>query len=137
MSRCARTGCTTRTTQAEALGQGLKLTGDSLLAFQRDLEARGLADRVLTLVWSEFGRRAEENGSRGTDQGPASAWSWAPSPRADDRLPRLGQALDREGNLKATVDFRSVYSSLLERFDFDAAGAIPNARAYRRLQLVK
>ena len=34
-----------------------------LLAFQRDLEARGLADRVLTLVWSEFGRRAEENGS--------------------------------------------------------------------------
>ena len=57
--------------QAEALAQGLKLTGDSLLAFQRDLEARGLADRVLTLVWSEFGRRAEENGSRGTDHGAA------------------------------------------------------------------
>jgi hypothetical protein len=36
------------------------------------------------------------------------------------------------------VDFRSVYSSLLEQwFNFDAAGAIPNARAYRRLQLVK
>ena len=31
---------------------------DSLLAFQRDLEARGLADRVLVHVWSEFGRRA-------------------------------------------------------------------------------
>ena len=45
----------------------------SLLAFQRDLEARGLADRVLTLVWSEFGRRAEENGSDGTDHGAAGS----------------------------------------------------------------
>ncbi len=34
-----------------------QLTADSLLAFQRDLEARGLADRVLVHVWSEFGRR--------------------------------------------------------------------------------
>jgi uncharacterized protein (DUF1501 family) len=127
--------------QAEALAQGLKLTGDSLLAFQRDLEARGLADRVLTLVWSEFGRRAEENGSRGTDHGAAGV-GMVMGTRARGQmigeLPRLRQALDREGNLKATVDFRSVYSSLLEQwFDFDAAGAIPNARAYRRLQLVK
>ena len=127
--------------QAEALGQGLKLTGDSLLAFQRDLEARGLADRVLTLVWSEFGRRAEENGSRGTDHGAAGV-GMVMGTRARGQmvgeLPRLRQGLDREGNLKATVDFRSVYSSLLEQwFDFDAAGAIPNARAYRRLQLVK
>jgi uncharacterized protein (DUF1501 family) len=127
--------------QAGALAQGLKLTGDSLFAFQRDLEARGLADRVLTLVWSEFGRRAEENGSRGTDHGAAGV-GMVMGTRARGQmigeLPRLRQALDREGNLKATVDFRSVYSSLLEQwFDFDAAGAIPNARAYRRLQLVK
>ena len=53
-------------------------------------------------------------------------------------LPRLRDALDREGNLKPSVDFRSVYSSLLEQwFDFDAAGAIANAKAYRRLQLVR
>ena len=50
--------------------KNLQLTFDSLLAFQRDLEARGLADRVLVLVWSEFGRRAAENGS-GTDHGAA------------------------------------------------------------------
>ena len=50
---------------------GLKLTADSLLAFQRDLEARGLADRVLVHVWTEFGRRAKENGSGGTDHGAA------------------------------------------------------------------
>ena len=127
--------------QAEPLAQGLKLTGESMLAFQRDLEARGLADRVITLVWSEFGRRAEENGSRGTDHGAAGVgllMGTRVRGQMIGELPRLRTALDRDGNLKASVDFRSVYSSLLEQwFDFDAAGAIPNARAYKRLQLVK
>src|SRR5262249_44708409 len=59
--------------QAGDLAKGLQLTADSLLAFQRDLEARGLADRVLVHVWSEFGRRAAENGSAGTDHGAAGA----------------------------------------------------------------
>jgi uncharacterized protein (DUF1501 family) len=134
-------GYDTHADQAEDLAEALKLTGESLLAFQRDLEARGLADRVITLIWSEFGRRAEENGSRGTDHGAAGV-AMVMGTRARGQmigeLPRLRDALDREGNLKPTVDFRSVYSSLLEQwFDFDAAGAIPNARAYRRLQLVR
>mgnify|MGYP003340801100 CR=1 FL=1 len=38
---------------------------------QRDLESRGVADRVLVHVWSEFGRRVAENGSQGTDHGSA------------------------------------------------------------------
>jgi uncharacterized protein (DUF1501 family) len=140
-SRSAPTACTTRTRTPDALAQGLKLTSESLLAFQRDLEARGLADRVVTLVWSEFGRRGEENGSRGTDHGAAGV-SLLMGTRVRgqmiDELPRLRDALDKEGNLKATVDFRSVYASLLEQwFDFDATGAIPNARRYQRLQLVK
>ena len=134
-------GYDTHDDQPEALAQGLKVTGESLLAFQRDLEARGLADRVLTLIWTEFGRRAEENGSQGTDHGAAGV-AMVMGTRARGQmigeLPALRSALDRQGNLKATVDFRSVYSSLLEQwFDFDAGGAIPNARAYRRLQLVK
>jgi uncharacterized protein (DUF1501 family) len=134
-------GYDTHADQAEDLAEALKLTGESLLAFQRDLEARGLADRVITLIWSEFGRRAEENGSRGTDHGAAGV-AMVMGTRARGQmigeLPRIRDALDREGNLKPTVDFRSVYSSLLEQwFDFDAAGAIPSARAYRRLQLVR
>ena len=60
----------THANQVELLGEPLKLTCDALAAFQRDLEARGLADRVLVHVWSEFGRRAEEN-SEGTDHGAA------------------------------------------------------------------
>ncbi|MDP9490866.1 MAG: DUF1501 domain-containing protein [Actinomycetota bacterium] len=131
----------THSDQPDQLAQGLKLTGESLLAFQRDLEARGLADRVITLVWSEFGRRAEENGSRGTDHGAAGvAMLMGTRVRGKmiGELPTLKAGLDRNGNLKATVDYRSIYTSLLEQwFDFDAAGAIPNARAYRRLELVR
>jgi uncharacterized protein (DUF1501 family) len=130
----------THSDQPDQLAQGLKLTGESLLAFQRDLEARGLADRVLTLVWSEFGRRAQENGSRGTDHGAAGA-AFLMGTRVRGKmigeLPKLRDAVDRDGNLKASVDYRSVYCSLLEQwFAFDAAGAIPNAKAYRRLDLV-
>ena len=73
LRRAHRPGATTRTTTRRPRSRGLKLTADSLLAFQRDLEARGLADRVLVHVWSEFGRRAEENGSGGTDHGAAGA----------------------------------------------------------------
>jgi uncharacterized protein (DUF1501 family) len=127
--------------QPEQLAEGIKLTGETLLAFQRDLEARGLADRVMTLIWSEFGRRGEENGSLGTDHGAAGVGMLMGSRVRGTmigELPALRGALDRDGNLKASVDFRSVYTSILEQwFDFDAAGAIPNARAYRRLQLVK
>src|SRR5919108_272343 len=61
----------THADQPKALADGLQLTSDSLLAFQRDLEARGIADRVVVHVWSEFGRRAQENGSNGTDHGAA------------------------------------------------------------------
>jgi uncharacterized protein (DUF1501 family) len=131
----------THSDQPEAFASGLKLTSETLLAFQRDLEARGLADRVLTLVWSEFGRRGEENGSDGTDHGAAGvALLMGTRVRGQmiGELPHLRDALDKDGNLKATVDYRSVYTSLLEQwFDFDGGGAIPNARAYRRLQLLK
>src|SRR5262249_10848811 len=61
----------THASQAAALNSGLQLTSDALLAFQRDLEARGVADRVMIYVWSEFGRRAAENASAGNDPGLA------------------------------------------------------------------
>ena len=46
---------------------------DGVEAFYRDLAEHGLADNVLTLQWSEFGRRPEENKSLGTDHGAASS----------------------------------------------------------------
>ena len=55
--------------QKDELTAGLTEVSGALAAFQADIEARGIADRVLTLVWSEFGRRAEQNDSSGTDHG--------------------------------------------------------------------
>ena len=61
-------GYDTHADQAATLPENLTTISDTLFAFQRDLETRGIADRVLLHVWSEFGRRGRENGS-GTDHG--------------------------------------------------------------------
>src|SRR5437763_14661482 len=109
----------THSDQPGALSQGLQLTADSLLAFQRDLEERGLADRVLVHVWSEFGRRAEENGSSGTDHGAAGVGFLIGAHAKGTMIgefPGLQNGLDEDGNVKATADFRAVYSSLLEQW---------------------
>jgi uncharacterized protein (DUF1501 family) len=131
----------THADQPDALAQGLSLTAASLLAFQRDLEARGLADRVLTLVWSEFGRRAQENGSRGTDHGAAGA-AFVLGTRAGGRMvgefPGLGSGLDEDGNLRPTSDFRGLYAALLEQWlGADPAGIVPSAGKFERPQIVK
>ncbi|MDQ3859014.1 MAG: DUF1501 domain-containing protein, partial [Actinomycetota bacterium] len=101
----------THSDQAANLANGLGVTAASLLAFQRDLEARGLAERVVTLVWSEFGRRAKENGSRGTDHGAAGLALVLGSPvrgRMVGEFPGLRAGLDAEGNLRPTSDYRSL-----------------------------
>jgi uncharacterized protein (DUF1501 family) len=130
----------THSDQPQALAEGLDLTARSLLAFQRDLEARGIADRVLTLVWSEFGRRAEENGSDGTDHGAAgSAFLIGTRVRGQmiGEFPGV-KNLDNDGNLKPTADFRGLYCGLLEQWlGADAGGVIPNARSFARPALVK
>ena len=131
----------THADQADELNTALKLTADSLVAFQRDLEARGLADRVLVHVWSEFGRRARENGSDGTDHGAAGLGLLIGS-RVHGRMigefPGLGGGLDEQGNLRATSDFRGVYSAILEQwFDTDAAAIIPGAASFARPTLLR
>jgi len=131
----------THSDQAGALAQGLQLTADSLLAFQRDLEARGLADRVLVHVWSEFGRRAGENGSNGTDHGAAGVGFLIGTRTRGTMIgefPGLSTGLDEDGNVKATSDYRGVYAGLLEQWlGTDAATVIPDAGSFARPALVK
>jgi uncharacterized protein (DUF1501 family) len=124
----------THANQAQTLPVNLKLACDGLLAFQRDLEARGIADRVLTLVWSEFGRRAQENGS-GTDHGAAGI-GFLIGTRAAGRMigefPGLGR-LDPDGNLRATSDFRGLYASLAaDWFGVDPAAVLPGVAGLAR-----
>ena len=129
----------THDSQPAELAESLRSVSQSLAAFQADLEARGVADRVLTLVWSEFGRRPEGNESSGTDHG-AGGIAWVQGTRAASGIlteyPSL-TALDRDDNLKVTVDFRKVYASLIEGWlGTDANEVIPSANAYGRLALV-
>ena len=131
----------THADQDERPTDRLALTADSLFAFQRDLESRGIADDVLVLVWSEFGRRAEENGSVGTDHGAAGVGLLMGSRVRGQMLgefPGLAPSgLDEQGNLRATFDFRSLYCSLLEQwFATDAALVIPNAATFTRATLL-
>jgi uncharacterized protein (DUF1501 family) len=84
-------------------------------AFLDDLAEAKLADRVVVLAFSEFGRRVQENGSGGTDHGTAGVVFLA-GPGVKGGL--VGQApglLDlQNGDLKMTVDFRRVYATVLE-----------------------
>jgi uncharacterized protein (DUF1501 family) len=133
-------GYDTHAGQAEDLERNLRQTCEGLLAFQRDLEARGLADRVLIEMWSEFGRRPEENGSLGTDHGAAGC-AFVIGSRAKGEMvgefPGLA-TLDANDNLRATSDFRAMYCSLLEQWlEQDAAAIIPGASGFARPTLVK
>jgi len=108
-------GFDTHANQKSAHDNLLKNVGNALERFQRQLELDGTADRVTTMVFSEFGRRVGENASAGTDHGTAApmfvignhlnAGLHGTAPSLTD--------LD-QGDLKYTTDFRSVYASLLE-----------------------
>lgn len=133
-------GFDTHDDQASELAGNLKSTSDAILAFQRDLEARGLQDQVLVEMWSEFGRRPEENGSGGTDHGAAGTAFVIGSKAAGQMIgefPGLG-VLDVDDNLRNTSDFRAMYCSLLEQWlGQDAAAIIPGAGGFARPTLVR
>ena len=129
----------THDNQADSFGSDLKLSADSVAAFQADLEARGLADRVVTLVWSEFGRRPEQNDS-GTDHGAAGAAYVIGSQVRGQMIgefPGLDQ-LDDDDNLRATSDFRGLYCSLLEQwFGLDAGAVIADSGSFTRPTVIR
>jgi uncharacterized protein (DUF1501 family) len=133
-------GYDTHADQAADLASNLQETCDAILAFQRDLEKRGLADRVLIEMWSEFGRRPEENGSLGTDHGAAGCAFLIGSKAKGEMVgefPGLAN-LDEDDNLKVTSDFRGMYCSLLEQWlGHDAEPIIPGASGFARPVLVK
>ena len=90
-------------------------TANAMLAFHRDLQAHGHANDVVTMTWSEFGRRVTGNASGGTDHGSAGPMFVVGAPVAGGlygERPSLA-SLDKD-NLRFTTDFRQVYASVLE-----------------------
>jgi uncharacterized protein (DUF1501 family) len=119
----------THANQAPALQSSLQQTSEGIAAFQADIEARGLGDRVLIHLWSEFGRRPKEN-ELGTDHG-AGGVSFVIGTRAAGGFagehPGLG-TLDVNDNLRATSDYRDLYRALLEQWlGADSSSIIPGS----------
>jgi uncharacterized protein (DUF1501 family) len=95
----------------------LMYTADAVRAFMEDLKRLGRADDVAMLMFTEFGRRVEENGSEGTDHGTATpmfvvgkgvkAGFYGTHPSLTD--------LD-DGNMKMTTDFRRVYATMISEW---------------------
>ena len=96
----------------------MKTLADGLAAFYADLEQHGKADNVVIMTWSEFGRRVEENGSLGTDHGTAAPMFILGNPVTKGIFgePPSLSSLDSNGNLKYTIDFRTVYATILDRW---------------------
>jgi len=95
----------------------------ALAAFHDDLHNQGLLDRTLTLVCSEFARRIDENGSRGTDHGAAGlmvAVGGAVRGGLYGTAARLGRDkdnpdLENDGrDVRHETDFRAVYAHILD-----------------------
>lgn len=88
----------------------------ALAAFYEDLSASEAGRKVTLVVFSEFGRRVQQNGSAGTDHGkagPMLVLGHGVRGGFHGRTPDLAR-LD-EGDVPFTTDFRSVYATLLER----------------------
>ncbi len=90
---------------------------ESMQAFQSDLEARGLDGQVLTMTFSEFGRRPNENAGGGTDHGTAAPLFVMGSHVGQ---PLIGQSpdlnLSRGQDLAYGIDFRQVYATVLDKW---------------------
>jgi uncharacterized protein (DUF1501 family) len=87
----------------------------ALKAFLDDLAESKLAERVLVMTFSEFGRRVGENASAGTDHGTAAPMFLAGGGVRAGIVGASPRLLDLDaGDLKMTVDFRRVYATVLE-----------------------
>ena len=111
-------GFDTHSAQGPRQAQLLGLLADAVTAFYADLAETNAGERVLTLTFSEFGRRVEENGAQGTDHGTAAPLFAFGDGVAGGLLgqgPDLGD-LDPNGNLRHTTDFRQVYATVLRHW---------------------
>lgn len=83
----------------------------AMKAFQDDLRARGLEDRVLTVTTSEFGRRVGSNGSYGTDHGtggPLMIFGKGVVPGVTGVVPDL-----TKNNVEMQYDYRVIYGNIM------------------------
>jgi hypothetical protein len=107
--------------------------GEAVRGLYEDLAAAGMSGDVLTMTFSEFGRRAAENASGGTDHGAAAPLMLFGSGIRGGLYgtpPDLGD-LDPYGNLRHHTEFRSIYATVLQDW-FGLGGAATEGLLGRR-----
>jgi uncharacterized protein (DUF1501 family) len=102
----------------------LQTLSRALAAFKADLITRGVEQNVITLVFSEFGRRLEESDSAGTDHGSGGPIMLSGSAvKGGLAGEHPGVNVNQDGDLVVKTDFRTVYQSLIAEW----LGGDPNA----------
>ena len=111
------TGFDTHANQLNTQANLLRVLSEGLAAFQKDLDAHKLDQQVLTMTFSEFGRRASENGNKGTDHGTAAPL-FVMGSQLKAGLHGTAPSLDLPKNqdLTFSTDFRQVYATMLDRW---------------------
>jgi len=90
---------------------------EAVAAFRRDLAFAGRDKDVMVMTFSEFGRRAQENGSAGTDHGAASAMFVIGGGTKGGIFGEQPSLTDLDnGDLRFTTDFRRVYATVLDKW---------------------
>ncbi len=110
-------GFDTHARQAPSHARLMQTLGDAVAAFQKDVTHHGHSKRVLTMTFSEFGRRVQENGSQGTDHGAASQMFFVGQPVKPGVIGKHPSLTDLDrGDLKHHTDFRSLYTTVLDQW---------------------
>ena len=112
--------------QADLHSRILMYAADAIRGFVEDVDRIGRGGDVATMIFTEFGRRIEENASQGTDHGTAGPmFIVGPSMEGGfyGKTPSLEDTDD--GNLRMTTDFRRVYATMIaEWMGYHDTGAI-------------
>jgi uncharacterized protein (DUF1501 family) len=112
-------GFDTHSDQGKRQERLLSVYSDSMEVFVKDLEQNDTFKDTLILTFSEFGRRVKQNGSEGTDHGTANnVFLIGKNLKKQgfyNELPNLAD-LDKNGDLKYTVDFREIYATVLDKW---------------------
>jgi uncharacterized protein (DUF1501 family) len=92
-------------------------TADAVRGFMDDMKRLGRASDVAMMIFTEFGRRVEENGSLGTDHGTATPMFIVGQGIKGGFYGRHPSLTDLDdGNMKMTTDFRRVYATMIREW---------------------
>ena len=131
-----QSGYDTHALQLRSHGGLLSSLSRSIKSFLDDLKSAKMDDRVVVLCFSEFGRRVDENGSRGTDHGSAGLTLLA-GPNVNAGVHGgYSSLLDlQDGGLKVQTDFRSIYADLMQNWLNVEPG--PSFKTVDKVDLIK